>query len=291
VIYFTPLVDWDKDEWENRYNVSVYDNTTIYHYTCDGGFNTFIPTGNELHYFNEVPFSILDLDESIFDCIMSLQDAVNKLLSDEVNAKEAYVDAYLILRNVVASREDLQQMREDRVLMLDDNSDADYLIKGTDGSDTQSLLDRLDKAIHTVSASPDFNDSSFNSGVSSGVSIKYKLINFDNRAQSIEAKMRKALENRIWLLNSIFSLLDTEKYDVEIVFTENIPTDVDSIAETINKLRGLVSDETLIGLLPFINDTQAELDKLKTQNDIYAGAFSYGKEDTTERILAEENKE
>ena len=267
VIYFTPIVDWNKDEWETRYNVSVYDNSAIYHYICDSGFNNFSSVGTELHYFQEVPFSIFDLDEGIFECVISLQDAYNKLISDEVNGKEAFVDAYLILKNVVATREDLQQMKEDRVLQLDDNSDASYLIKGTDGTDTQNLLDRLDKAIHTVSASPDFNDSSMNGGVSSGVAIKYKLINFDNKSQSIESKMRKALENRIWLLNSIFTLVDTEAFDVEITFTENIPTDLSGIASMINSLRGLVSDETLISQLPFVNDVEAEVQKVKEQNE------------------------
>ena len=267
VIYFTPIIDWASDTWATRYQVSLYDETAIYHFTCDAMFSNFEMGDSEPHYFQEVPFSILDLGEGIFECILTLQDAVNQLLSDEVNDKEAFVDAYLILKNVVATREDLQQMREDRVLQLDDNSEASYLIKGNDGTDTQSLLDRLDRAIHTVSASPDFNDSSFNGGVSSGIAIQYKLINFDNKAQSIEAKMRKALENRLWLLNQIFSLLDTEIFDVEITFTENLPVDISYIADTINKLRGIVSDETLISQLPFITDIEAEMAKIEKQNE------------------------
>lgn len=281
VVYFTPIVDWDRDEWETRYNVSVYDETSIFSYTCDSGFNTFIPVGTELHYFQEVPFSILDLDESIFDCVMSLQDAYNKLISDEVNGKEAFVDAYLILKNVVATREDLQQMKEDRVLQLDDNSEAEYLIKGTDGTDTQNLLDRLDKAIHTVSASPDFNDTSFNGGIASGVAIKYKLINFDNKAQNIEAKMRKAIENRIYLLNSIFSLLDTAVFDIEISFTENIPIDYSDLVNMVNNLRGLVSNETLLAQLPFVSDVEAEQAKVKEENEGLV-IYDFGKEDKDE---------
>lgn len=267
VVYYTPIIDWASDGWATRYNVSVYDENCIYHFTCDSQFSNFQGGESEPHYFHDVPFSILDLDEGCFECIITLQDAVNKLLSDEVNGKEQFVDAYLILKNVVATREDLQQMRQDRVLQLDDNSDASYLIKGTDGTDTQNLLDRLDKAIHTVSASPDFNDSSFNGGVSSGVAIKYKLINFDNKAQFFENRMRKAIENRIYLLNSIFSLLDTEVFDVEITFTENLPVDYGDLVNMINNLRGLVSNETLLAQLPFITDVEAEQEKVSKETE------------------------
>lgn len=61
--------------------------------------------------------------------------------------------------------------------------------------------------------------------------------------------------------------MDTETFDVEITFTENLPVDISYIADTINKLRGIVSDETLISQLPFITDIEAEMAKIEKQND------------------------
>jgi hypothetical protein len=40
-------------------------------------------------------------------------------------------------------------------------------------------------------------------------------------------------------------------------------------AELVNKLRGIVSDETLLSLLPFVENAQDELEKIKKSDDIY----------------------
>lgn len=42
--------------------------------------------------------------------------------------------------------------------------------------------------------------------------------------------------------------------DVQIKFTRNLPVDNTETINVINGLRGLVSDRTLISLLPFVSD-------------------------------------
>jgi len=89
VIYYYPIVDWDSDSWEPRYSINVYDAYSITHFTADSSISNLIPDGEiEQHYFSQVPFSIFyltDDGESIFKCIIGLQDAYNKMLSDSVN--------------------------------------------------------------------------------------------------------------------------------------------------------------------------------------------------------------
>ena len=90
VIYLYPQVNWDRDGWEESYTINVYDAHSIYHYEADStlSLTNLRPVGVEEHYFGEVPFSIFyltDDGESIFKCIIGLQDAYNKLLSDSVN--------------------------------------------------------------------------------------------------------------------------------------------------------------------------------------------------------------
>ena len=280
VVYYYPIVDWDSDEWESRYSVNVYDASNIYHFTADPSLTSLVPADPpENHYFDEVPFSVFyltDDGEPIFKCIMGLQDAYNKMLSDSINDWEAFVDAYLVLTNITADAEDLAKMKENRVLVLDDDATAAYLTKNTTDTQVQNLLDEINTAIHTIANSPDFSSEEFATGVSSGIALQFKLVGFNNIASNIEGNFRKAIQQRLKLLNNVFTLLDMEAYDVDISFTPNLPTNIADVADTINKLRGLVSDETLLSQVPFITDVKEEMARLQAQEAAGLDLYDFG---------------
>jgi SPP1 family phage portal protein len=245
-----------------------------------------VPDGEvESHYFDEVPFSIFyltDDGEPIFKCVMSLQDAYNKLLSDSVNDWESFVDAYMVLTNITADAEDIAAMKKNRVLILDDDATASYLTKPTSDTKVDRLLDELNTAIHTIANSPDFSSEEFGSGVSSGIALQFKLVGFNNIASNIESQFRKALQQRVKLLNNVFTLIDMAAFDVEISFTHNLPQNVIDIADTIGKLRGLVSDATLMAQLPFINDIDAELDRVNAEKEANMAMYNFNVSEETE---------
>ena len=281
VIYFYPISDWESDSWEQRYSVNVYDSETITHFTCDSGFNSLVPTGDiELHYFNEVPFSVFyltDDGESIFKSVIGLQDAFNKMLSDSVNDWEAFVDAYMVFSNTTADAEDIAALKKNRVIVLDDDATVNYLTKNSNDTQVQNLLDEINTSIHTIANSPDFSSEVFGSGVSSGIALQFKLVGFNNIASNIEAQFRKAIAHRIHLLNVVFTLLDWEAYEIQISFTHNLPTNTADIVDAVSKLRGLVSDHTLLAQLPFIDNPEAEVERLeKQQNSLIDNLYSFG---------------
>ena len=271
VVYYYPIMDWDKDSWEKRYSVNVYDSRTITHFTADGSLSSITPTGDvEEHYFSGVPWAVFYLTEdgeSIFKCVIGLQDAYNKLLSDSVNDWEAFVDAYLVLTNISADAEDIAKMKTNRVLILDDDATASYLTKNSSDTPVQNLMDNINVAIHTIANSPDFSSEEFGSGVSSGIALQFKLVGFNNISSNIETNFRKAIMDRIGLLNNVFSLLDMDFYDISISFTHNLPTDLANVADNVNKLRGLVSDRTLLEQIPFIDDVDQEIERIERQGD------------------------
>ena len=69
-----------------------------------------------------------------------------------------------------------------------------------------------------------------------------------------------------------------EAFDIDITFTHNLPQNVADVADTINKLRGLVSDETLLAQLPFINDVSAEMEKVEAQTDALSNLYNFNVE-------------
>ena len=276
-VYFYPVQNWQDDTAPEYWGVDVYTAEEIFHYQATNTFNDFTLLEVEPHFFGEVPFVVFDLNKEntpIFEPIISLQDAYNALLSDEVNDFAAFVDAYMVLKNLDATPEDLAEMKANRTIIIDGESDVSYLTKNISDTQIQNLLDNINVSIHTVSNSPDFSSEEFNSGVSSGIALQFKLVGFNNIASNIEARFRKALQKRIELINKVLELVDTDACVVEISFKHNLPSSILDTVNMVNSLRGLVSDETLLAQIPFIKDVAQELERLEKQNEPYLDPYS-----------------
>lgn len=280
LMYFVRM--YPVNEWDNtdKYNVDVYSDYDVKHYTMYGhnGAPTFV--GEEPHYFSQCPANIFTLpdEKSIFDCIISLQDSVNELLSAEIDDYSAFCDAYLVLMGLDADPEDIKAMKENRVLILPEGSQAQWLTKAAQDAQVENILKRIHDSIYRVAQCPDFSSETFVGGVSSGIAIKYRLTGMETRAGKIEALMKKALQRRIEIICGIASLkLGEEVFtDVNIDFTRNIPEDITSTINMINSLKGSVSDATLLAQLPFIDDVQAELDAVTEQKEKNMEMYSFG---------------
>ena len=62
--------------------------------------------------------------------------------------------------------------------------------------------------------------------------------------------------------------LKVPKY-VDITFTTSLPTDNVETAQMINMLRGLISDETLASLLPFVEEPKWEIEQANKNKTIH----------------------
>lgn len=276
-IYYYPIVNWQDELAPQKWSVNLYAADVVFHYEATNNFNTFTLLEMEPHYFGTVPFVVFDLNKSntpIFEPIISLQDAYNGLLSDEVNDFESFVDAYMVLKNVTATPEELAEMKASRTILLDGEDDVSYLTKNISNTQIQNLLENINSSIHTVSNSPDFSSEEFNQGVSSGLALQFKLVGFNNVASNIEARFRKALQMRISLLNQILHLIDTDTFMVDITFTYNLPSSITDTVATVNALRGLVSDETLLAQIPFVTDVQEELARVQGESAPYLDPYA-----------------
>lgn len=289
VIRFYPI---DQFDTSNGYNVDIYYTDRIEHYTMNTGFTTLRFTGEEQHFYHQVPVTIFSLnpeEKSIFDKIMGLQDAYNTLLSSEVDDFEAFCDAYLVLKNVTATADDVAEMKEKRVIVLPYaaqgvDPDASFLNKNISDTQIENMLTNIDEQIHKISNSPDFTDEAF--GTSSGVAMKYKLLGFENTAGAIAANMTKALQKRLELICEILNLTSGEQMwrDVEITFTRNLPVDLAETANLVNTLKGTVSDRTLLSLLPFVSDIDKELEMVEESKLRNIELYSFSSNSTSDEV-------
>ena len=288
LLYFVRM--YKEDEWDEDNDtqiIDVYSDYNIRHYKMsNGGAVTFI--NEEPHYFGQCPANIFYLpdEKSIFDCIMSLQDSVNELLSDEIDDYSAFCDAYLTLTGVDCDNEEIALMKQNRVLVLPEGAVAEWLTKNANDAQVENILKRLHDDIYRIAQMPDFCSETFVGGVSSGIALRFRLTGMENRAGRIEALMKQALQRRIELICGIASLkLGEEVFrDIQITFKRNIPNDETQVYQMVNMLKGTVSDETLLGQLPFISDVNAELERVKEQkaNNIELYSFGIDKEEDSE---------
>ena len=280
LIYFVRMYkvsDWDESD---LYHVDVYSDYDVKHYKMNGINGSLSLIAEEQHYFSQCPANIFSLpdEKSIFDCIMSLQDSVNQILSAEIDDYSAFCDAYMVLRGVDADGEDIAEMRRNRAASIPADAEIYYLTKQANDTQVENIIKRIHDSIYRIAACPDFSSETFVGGVSSGIAIKYRLTGMETRAGKIEAVMRKALQRRIEIICGIASLkLGEEVFrDIEIEFTRNIPEDVASIIALVNSLKGSVSDATLLSQIPFVSDVNAELEALQKQKEDNMAMYNFG---------------
>lgn len=280
LLYFVRF--YKENEWDdsNTFLVDVYGDTTVQHYSMAGENGAISFISEEPHFFSQVPANIFALpdEKSIFDCVMSLQDTVNQIVSSETDDLQAFVDAFLTITGADLDEEDAAQMRQNRILQLPEGATAAWLTKNSNDAQIENILKRLHESIYRIAACPDFSAESFVAGVSSGIAIKYRLTGCETRAGKIEGSMKKALQRRIELICGVAALKLGENIfrDINIDFKRNIPEDVTATINLINSLKGSVSDKTLLSLLPFIDDAEAELEAVAEQKQANLAMYSFG---------------
>ena len=284
--YVADTVNNNQDE----YYIEVYGNDFIRKYKSSNAFATLSLLEEKPNIYNQVPITVFSLntdEESIFDKVMTLQDAYNKLLSSEVDDFESFCDAYLVLKGCQADADDLAAMKQNRVLLMDTDAEASYLTKSVSDTQIENMLKNINDTIHKISNSPDFTDEKMLS--QSGIAMRYKLVGFENISSNIVANMTKALQKRIELICSVLRLTngDNNWRDVQIVFTRNLPQNITDTAQVINQLRGIVSDKTLLSLLPFIKDVDAELEQIQQEKEMNMDMYGFNNASTNEQDDAE----
>lgn len=273
--------DWDFDN--QVYNLDLYDNVNVTHYRMVGMGGPLELIGSERHFFNQCPANIFYIqdEKSIFDCIMSLQDSYNETLSNQTEEISQLSNSYMVLTgnfDVQDFKENLPSMRENRTIILGEGCTASWLIKDVNDNQTNSNLDRIQANIYRIACCPDFSSDTFIGGVSSGIAIKYRLTGCETRAATIEVQMKKALQRRIEIICGFASMMIGEEVyrDIKINFERNIPEDISTLATAVSQLSGIVSDETLLSTLPFVNDPKTEAEKVREQKEASMAMYDFG---------------
>ncbi|MEC1177630.1 phage portal protein [Metasolibacillus meyeri] len=269
---------YEKRDIDNEvigWNINVYTESLIVKY-----FAKDIESGDYImvdvldHYHQKVPvveFWNNEEQQGDFEQQISLIDAYNLLQSDRINDKEQLVDALLKLVGVsLGDTEDEQSetakmIKKHKIIELPEGADAEWLTKGLNETEVEVLKTAIKKDIHEFSMVPNLTDENFASN-SSGVAMKYKLFGLEQLAVIKERYYVQGLRERLKLFANILEVKAkaVKVSDVEITMIRNLPENELTIQDIVS-LIGLVSNATLLSLLPFVEDATEEVKKLKIQ--------------------------
>ncbi len=254
--------------------VEAYDSNRIYYYASDGNGNFTLDPNEPVidHYFGETPVNIyINNDEEIgdFEQFIQMIDGIEKLLSDNSNEIEQWVNSYLKLGKAKGTKpEDILKMRQDGVLLLEDVKDAEFLEKNVNTEFQRNYFETLDILIHEHSGTPKMTAEKFSSNLSSSA-LNYKLFNLESKSMVKERKMTRGLKKRIKFICTYLSKqgLNYNPLDLTFSFSRNVPPNRAEITDMMVKLAPYLDRRTLLSMHPDITDVDLVLKRLKEEGD------------------------
>lgn len=264
-----------KKQFDEGSYMDVYTDSEITHYEISKGKEgkdvELKPLGKHNHIFGRVPVIVCPANserKSGFADVISLFDAYNAINSDLVNEIADHRNAYLVIENAKIEEEDLLKMKSMGIIQVPKGGAVKWLIKDINDSFVKNELDNIERKIYDMMDEVNFNENWASN--TSSLALRNKLLNLENRVAMREAIMEKVIRQRLKNLFIFLSKKEGKHFDyrdVAIKFTRNLPTDLVGLADVIVKLQNVCSQETLLALLPFIENPKVEVNKFKAEQE------------------------
>ena len=269
--------------------VEVYDETGIsYFELTDGG--KLLPDGEQhVPYFSiedqgfnwtKIPliaFKYNNKEIPLIKMVKSLQDGLNLIESNFQNQMEED-PRNTILVVVNYDGENLGEFRRNLATY------GAVKVRTVDGAggDVRTLQVEVNadnyKAIIENAMGYDAKDERM-AGTPNQMNIQSMYNDIDLDANGMETEYQASFEDLLWFLNMhLFNvdMGDFEQEEVEIIFNRDMMLNEGEVIDNISKSAGIISDETLVAQHPWVDDPQAELERLEEQKKKQQEEFELG---------------
>ena len=277
--------------------VEVYDLQGVHRFILDG--ETLIPdvsTDNELYEspyvtvtdsegavtglnWQKIPLIPLKYNEGetpLLKKVKTLQDGINIMLSDfENNMQEDARNTILVIRNY--DGENLGEFRKNLATFGAVKVRYDGETKGgvetleitVNAENYKTILEIFKKALIENAMGYDAKDDRL-SGNPNQMNIQSMYSDIDLDANDMETELQAAFEEILWFVN--VHLANTgrgsfEKEKVTVIFNRDMLISETEAVANCSASVGILSDETIIGQHPWVDDPQQELERLKKQRE------------------------
>ena len=270
--------------------VEVFDMQGIHCYVLDG--NTLIPdltveeqdcayvmNGKKGLNWAKIPLIPLKYNEQeipLIKKVKSLQDGINVMLSDfENNMQEDARNTILVLKNYDGT--DLGEFRRNLATYGAVKVRYDGETKGgvetleitVNADNYKAIVEIFKKSLIENAMGYDAKDDRL-SGNPNQMNIQSMYSDIDLDANDMETELQAAFEEILWFVNA--HLANTgrgnfENEEVTVIFNRDILINETEAIANCQASVGILSDETIIGMHPWIDDPQQELERLEKQKE------------------------
>ena len=137
-----------------------------------------------------------------------------------------------------------------------------------DENGAEVLRKALKEDIYMFSHVPNLSDDNF-VGNSSGVAMEYKLLGLEMLTKVKERNYKKGIRKRIRLYCNFLGMKAIELETGSIVpsFSRSLPKNLQELANIVLNLKNMVSQKTLLKIIPFVEDPDFEIEEVQKQAD------------------------
>jgi SPP1 family phage portal protein len=264
--------------------VEIYDLKGVHRYILDG--TTLVPDVVNNVEFTSPHVTVTDAAGNITGLnwskipllkkVKTLQDGINVMLSDfENNMQEDARNTILVLKNYDGTN--LGEFRKNLATYGAVKVRYDGETKGgvetleinVNAENYKAIIEIFKKAIIENGIGYDAKDDRL-SGNPNQMNIQSMYSDIDLDANDMETELQAAFEEVLWFVNAHFANTGQGNFDgeeVNIIFNRDILINESEAIDNCQKSVGILSDETIIGQHPWVDDPQLELERLKKQKE------------------------
>lgn len=235
-----------------------------------------IETGYNWTKIPLIPFKYNTKEIPLIKMVKTLQDGLNLIESNFQNSMEEDTrNTILVLmnydgQNLGEFRRNLAQYGAVKVRTVDGaGGDLKSLQVEVNSDNYKAILEIFKKAIIENAMGYDAKDDRL-AGNPNQMNIQSMYSDIDLDANSMETEYQASFEELLWFLNCHFAnigLGDYEGEEVDIIFNRDILISESEVIDNCQKSVGVLSDETIVANHPWVDDPQAELERLQKQKE------------------------
>lgn len=223
-----------------------------------------------------IPLKANEQEAPLLKRVKSLQDGINVMLSDfENNMQEDARNTILVLKNYDGQnlgefRKNLATYGAVKVRYDGDTKGGVETLEITVNAENYKIIVEIfKKALIENAMGYDAKDERM-SGTPNQMNIQSMYSDIDLDANDTETELQASFEDILWFVNC--HLANTgqgnfEGQEVNIIFNRDMMMNESEIIDNVIKSQGIVSDETLLGMHPWIDDVELELERLQKQKE------------------------
>ena len=221
-----------------------------------------------------IPLKCNDEEIPLLKRVKSLQDGINVMLSDfENNMQEDARNTILVLKNYDGQnlgefRKNLATYGAVKVRYDGDTKGGVETLEITVNADNyKAIVEIFKKALIENAMGYDAKDDRL-SGNPNQMNIQSMYSDIDIDANDTETEFQAAFEDILWFVNAHLANTgqgDFEGQEVTVIFNRDILINESEAIDNCQKSMGILSDETIVSMHPWVDDPQKELERLEKQ--------------------------